>query len=153
MDEAGKELYHHARTLVMHSFSYHCLLLLASTLSCVGDNFTKVDPALAGIDFEHTWNPPAGLEDAISGSFTGGGVAVGDYDDDGKPDLFFTDPADGGQLYRNLGDFHFENTTGKAGLAVAGGWSAGTTWADVNGDGRLDLFVCMFGTANRLYLN
>jgi len=153
MDEAGKELYHHARTLVMHSFSHHCLLLLASTLSCVGDNFTKVDPALAGIDFEHTWNPPPGLEDAISGSFTGGGVAVGDYDDDGKPDLFFTDPADGGQLYRNLGDFHFENTTGKAGLAVAGGWSAGTTWADVNGDGRLDLFVCMFGTANRLYLN
>ncbi|MEE3179191.1 MAG: VCBS repeat-containing protein, partial [Verrucomicrobiota bacterium] len=40
-----------------------------------------------------------------------------------------------------------------AGPAVAGGWSAGTTWADVNGDGRLDLFVCMFGTANRLYLN
>jgi hypothetical protein len=153
VDEAVQELYHHVPALVMLSFPLTRFLLLASALSCFGGSFVKLDTERTGIDFEHTWNPPAGLEDMISGSFTGGGVAIGDYDGDGKPDLFFTDPADGGQLYRNLGDFHFENATRKAGLTVASGWSAGTTWADVNGDGRLDLFVCMFGTANRLYLN
>ena len=153
MDEAGPELYHLLPIPVMHSFPFACLLLPASALACLGGGFVELDTSDQGIDFEHTWNPPAGLEDMISGSFTGGGVAIGDYDGDGKPDLFFTDPADGGQLYRNLGNFRFENTTRKAGLTAAGGWSAGTTWADVNGDGRLDLFVCMFGTTNRLYLN
>lgn len=129
-----------------------CLLLTAAAIS-FADKFVKLDPDHTGIEFSHTWNPPARLAEMISGSFTGGGVAIGDYDGDGKPDLYFTDPADGGALYRNLGGFHFEDTTDEAGLAIEEGWSAGASWADVNGDGRLDLFVCMFGTPNRLYLN
>ena len=127
MDEFELELYYPGALPVMQSFPFACLLLPASGLACLGGSFVEIDTSHSGIDFEHTWNPPAGLEEMISGSFTGGGVAIGDYDEDGKPDLFFTDPADGGQLYRNLGNFHFENTTRKAGLTVADGWSAGTS--------------------------
>ena len=72
----------------------------------------------------------------------GMGVAVADYDSDGRPDIFVTG-FDGNVLYRNLGGCKFEDVTVKAGLR-GGGFSAGAAWADYDRDGHLDLFVSRY---------
>jgi len=78
----------------------------------------------------------------VSGAYFGMGVAVGDYDNDGWPDLFVT--AYGRCiLYRNNHDGTFTDVTDKAGLATPG-WTTSAVWFDYDGDGRLDLFVCSF---------
>jgi hypothetical protein len=78
----------------------------------------------------------------VAGGTFGMGVAVGDYDNDGYPDLFVT--AYGRCiLYHNNGDGTFTDVTQKAGLA-APGWTTSAVWFDYDNDGRLDLFVCSF---------
>jgi len=73
--------------------------------------------------------------------YDGGGVAVGDIDNDGLPDLYFTSNAGANRLYRNLGDYRFEDVTQRAGVADSTGWKTGVTMADVNGDGLVDIYV------------
>jgi hypothetical protein len=77
-----------------------------------------------------------------AGTTFGMGVAVGDYDNDGYPDLFVT--AYGRCiLYHNNGNGTFTDVTDKAGLGLAG-WTTSAVWFDYDNDGRLDLFVCSF---------
>lgn len=78
----------------------------------------------------------------VSGGTFGMGVAVGDYDNDGFPDLFVTSY---GRtiLYHNNGDGTFTDVTAKSGLPVAG-WTTSAVWFDYDNDGKLDLFVCSF---------
>jgi len=82
----------------------------------------------------------------VAGGTFGMGVAAGDYDNDGFPDLFVT--AYGRPiLYRNNGDGTFTDVSEKAGLgakAFAGHWTTSAVWFDYDNDGRLDLFVCSF---------
>jgi len=73
--------------------------------------------------------------------YNGAGVAVGDIDNDGLPDLYFTSNLGPNKLYRNKGNYQFENITDKAGVADSIGWKTGVTMADVNGDGHLDIYV------------
>ena len=73
--------------------------------------------------------------------YNGGGVAAGDIDGDGLVDLYFTSNLGSNRLYRNLGNFKFEDVTARAGVADSVGWKSGVTLADVNGDGRLDIYV------------
>jgi hypothetical protein len=72
----------------------------------------------------------------------GQGVAVGDYDGDGRPDLYVS-ALGSGALYRNRGDGTFEDATARAGLA-GGGWATSCGFADLDGDGDLDLYVCHY---------
>jgi len=73
--------------------------------------------------------------------YNGAGVAVGDIDGDGLPDLYFTSNLGANKLYHNLGNYRFEDATAKAGVADSVGWKTGVTMADVNGDGKVDIYV------------
>src|SRR5690348_4483507 len=73
--------------------------------------------------------------------YDGGGVAVGDVNNDGLPDLYFTSNLGPNHLYLNKGNYQFEDVTARAGVADSEGWKTGVTMADVNGDGLVDIYV------------
>jgi enediyne biosynthesis protein E4 len=91
--------------------------------------------------------------------YNGGGVAIGDVNNDGKPDIFFTSNQGDNKLYINKGNWKFEDVTNKAGVKGIHKWHTGVTMVDINGDGWLDIYVCNSGSisgddrANELYIN
>lgn len=91
--------------------------------------------------------------DLLTDQCSGAGVCIGDYDDDGWPDVFITNYDRGDRLYRNLGRWRFLDVTDRARVGGGGRWSTGAAFVDVNQDGRLDLSVSVFNGPNRLYIN
>lgn len=113
-----------------------------------GDNFDRHDPKYWNRLYRQNKDgsftdvtKQAGLEDAGDGNY-GMGVAVGDYDNDGYPDIYVTNYGKN-ILYRNNGNGTFTDVTAKAGV-FAGGWSVSAGFFDYDNDGKLDLFVTRY---------
>ncbi|MEO6526933.1 MAG: VCBS repeat-containing protein, partial [Gemmatimonadaceae bacterium] len=104
--------------------------------------YERLPSSVTGISFENRL-PEDSAFNILNYLFyyNGGGVAVGDVNHDGLPDLYFTSNLGSNRLYLNRGDYHFEDVTAKAGVAGTGGWNSGVTMADVNGDGFVDIYV------------
>lgn len=130
--------------------------ILRETSTAPADSplFESIDAAKAGLNFVHRWELNKDSVKLFDRIEAGGGVTVGDMDGDGLPDVYLTRPFDGARLYRNLGDFRFEDITSAAGLDQPDGhWPSGASFADIDNDGDLDLTVCGFDCPTRLYLN
>ena len=113
--------------------------------------YVRVDPVEAGIAYRNDMDADLTVENEILAN--GSGVALGDLDGDGWLDVFLPGIAGGSALYRNLGDWRFEDVTGSSGLDLAGSAARGAVFADVDGDADLDLLVTLHAEPDRLYLN
>jgi enediyne biosynthesis protein E4 len=141
-------------------------LLLASCNSANKRNvnkdtlFTLMPSSVTGIGFTNR------VEDSreinifnFHNFYNGGGVVMGDINNDGLADIFLTSSQEKNKLYLNKGSWKFEDITEKAGLQSAHQWHTGATMADINADGWLDIYVCNSGIANgdnranELYIN
>ncbi len=121
-----------------------CVLVLAGcTRADAGPAlFELLPPTATGIDFANHLpeSPDFNILNYLY-YYNGGGVAAGDIDGDGLPDLYFTSNLGSDRLYRNLGGYRFEDITERAGVGGDERWTTGVTMADVNGDGHLDIHV------------
>jgi enediyne biosynthesis protein E4 len=138
------------------------MLLLICAVACnrPAKLFEALDSKQTGIEFINTIT-----EDKEHNVFTyqyyynGNGVAVGDVNNDGLADLFFTGNQIPSKLYLNKGNFQFEDITATAAVAGKNAWRTGATMVDINADGLLDIYVCYSGfgseqdRANQLFIN
>ena len=147
-----------------------CLLVLLGLLiSCdpspesvpTGDSlYTDMPAAYTGVEFANdlTYDKDFNIY-TYRNFYNGGGIGMGDLNGDGRPDLYCTCNQRRNRLYLNQGDFRFEDVTAAAGVGGEKAWSTGVSVADVNGDGRLDLYVCNSGDIagdnkqNELFIN
>ena len=121
------------------------LLLLPIVISCSKEPelFVNPDVEKAGITFKNILTPTEDMNilDYLY-FYNGGGVAIGDINNDGLPDIYFSGNQVKNELYLNKGNLQFENITKTAGVAGNSDWNTATVMGDVNGDGFLDIYVC-----------
>lgn len=132
----------------MHSRTTTLALLLLALYSCQSGQeentlFRRVAPEHSGVQFNNLI-PDNDSFNILSYEYiyNGGGVAIADFDNDGLADLFFSGNIVDNKLYRNKGDFQFEDITGPAKVAAPGSWCSGVAVVDINQDGYKDLYVC-----------
>ncbi len=131
---------------------YSITLFLLSSCHQSDKMFESLLASKTHIDFANNLeeNPNLGIFNYIY-YYNGGGVAAGDINNDGLPDIYFTANSKGhNKLYLNKGNFTFEDITDKAGVAGISDWCTGVTMADVNGDGWLDIYVCAIASSHNL---
>ncbi|HEX6628905.1 MAG TPA: VCBS repeat-containing protein [Gemmatimonadaceae bacterium] len=125
-----------------------------------GHLFTLLPSSYTGVEFANRLaDSPDFNVFTYRNFYNGGGVAVGDLNGDGLPEVMLTSNQNGSHLFLNKGHFRFQEITEEAGVAGKKSWVTGVTFADVNGDGKLDIYVCYAGPtagsarANELYIN
>lgn len=137
------------------------VLYLLGAFSCgKKTRFEKVSASHSGIDFNNKIfeNDSINPLDVVN-IYNGGGVGVGDFNNDGLPDLYFSGNMVSNKLYLNKGDLKFEDITSQAGVTGVGRWGRGVSVVDINGDGLMDIYVCntiyadSLKRQNLLYIN
>ncbi len=140
-----------------------CWIILCSLIAC-GEKEDKVfeipTPDQTGIYFSNdlTATNELNILDYLY-FYNGGGVAIGDINNDSLPDIFFTGNQVKNKIYLNKGNLKFEDISQKAGVEGNSTWNTGTVMGDVNGDGLLDIYVCAvvgingFNGHNELFIN
>src|SRR5258706_3120869 len=136
---------------ICYTLANVCILLLLFN-GCNKKNktvFTLLDSKATGIHFKNisVENEQINIL-TYEYLYNGGGVAVGDINNDGLKDIYFTSNNLENKLYLNLGNMKFEDITAKAGAGCQGGWKTGVTMVDINGDGFLDIYVCKSADGN-----
>jgi enediyne biosynthesis protein E4 len=144
----------------------HYIVVILCVLICAGcakkdeKLFRMVPSSHSGITFKNN------LTESVDFNifnymyfYNGGGVAVGDFNGDDLMDIYFTANQEPNKLYLNRGDLKFQDITTEAGVQGVNGWTTGVTVADVNADGRLDIYVSYIGDYliykghNQLFIN
>ncbi len=109
-----------------------------------GPLFTALTPQQTGIQFENRFDWDNPRRNLYQHGYAGGGVCAGDYDGDGRPDLYLVSQVGRDRLYRQVADFRFQDVTASTGLSGGTDWGTGAVFADVDDDGDLDLYVCNY---------
>ena len=146
-----------------------CILLLVLASACgsqfdmnqVGEKlFTSIPASYSGLDFENDVVQTKENNHLLNVEFvSGGGVAVGDINNDGLQDIFFTANQMSDRLYLNEGNFRFKDISKGAGITQDDSWSTAVTFVDIDRDGDQDIYVCRFVylendlSGNQLYIN
>ncbi len=151
-----------------NSLLYPILALLTILSSCNSGHsgiankplFTLLDKNITHIDFINQLEYTEEYNTYTYRNFyNGAGVGIGDFNNDGLPDIYFCGNQKGNKLYLNKGNFVFQDITETAGVGSFGSWSTGVSIADVNGDGMADIYVCKSGKPdsphrkNELFIN
>ncbi len=134
--------------MVRNSLLFFLIFIVAS---CNNSEhlFTRLDEKDTGINFENTLfeDGPLNVANYIY-FYNGGGVSVGDINNDGLQDVLFTGNMVRNRLFLNKGNFEFEDITKKAGVDIMQGWCTGATMTDINNDGKLDIYICRSADIN-----
>jgi hypothetical protein len=142
-------------------------LFLSALSSCSDKNegsedplFSQLDSSQTGISFINEVKNGDDMNIFMYRNFyNGGGVAIGDINNDGLSDIYFTSNLGTNKLYLNKGNFKFDDISKNAGVEGSKSWSTGVVMVDINGDGLLDIYVCNAGSAqgenqkNELFIN
>ncbi|MEL6252296.1 MAG: VCBS repeat-containing protein [Bacteroidota bacterium] len=122
--------------------------------------FSRLDSVNTGLNFINEVKDQKDFNVLTYRNFyNGGGVAIGDINNDGLPDIYFTANMASNRLYLNKGNWQFEDISDKAGIAGEKAWSTGVSMVDINADGFLDIYVCNSGDIkgdnkeNELFIN
>ncbi len=143
------------------------LVICGGIISCDSPNekaastlFEQIPSKVSGITFSNDLEYTEELNPYIFRNFyNGGGVGLGDINNDGLLDIFFSGNLVSNKLYLNKGDFRFEDITERAGIGSEGVWTTGVSIVDINGDGLLDIYICKSGPPggekrhNELFIN
>lgn len=141
---------------------FRLLFLLALSVGCRSKKdslFTKLPSSQSGIHFRNTIHDNDSSSSYINEfGYMGGGVGVGDFNNDGLKDLVLTANQESSRLYINKGNNRFDDITGAAGLTT-NVWATGVSIVDINNDGYDDIYVCTYGqnllhrSPNLLFIN
>jgi hypothetical protein len=145
------------------AFRLPVLLILIYSAGCTTKErntlFTSLPSTASGIHFINQVNETDSTHSFINEfGYMGGGVGIGDFNNDGLKDIYFTGNQVSSKLYINKGNNTFEDITEKAGCGTTG-WATGVSIVDINNDGYDDIYVCVFGknllqrAANLLFIN
>ncbi|MEO9892128.1 VCBS repeat-containing protein [Aurantibacter sp.] len=146
--------------IIFSLFFFISLLSCRESIETETPLFNLTSAKETGVTFQNTLSYTEDFNPYLYRNFyNGGGVALGDINNDGLLDIYFSGNIVDNKLYLNKGNFQFEDITTKAGVSCPNVWSSGVTFVDINSDGFLDIYVCKSGKPegqnrnNELFIN
>jgi hypothetical protein len=148
------------KSMTKYLLTYFCAILLIGCQQRDELLFKNLSPTQSKVTFQNdvTESEDLNILDYLY-FYNGGGVAIGDINEDGLPDIFFSGNQVKNKLYLNKGNLEFQDITDNAGVGGDSSWNTGAIMGDINGDGLLDIYVCAvvgingFKGYNELYIN